>query len=125
MAGLDGVPRPVQRPHPPIAVGGGGRRMLELAGWVADIAGVYANLGRGSHDVHPVVHMSPDGVAAKVEWVRTGARSAGRDPADGQLELSLLLCGGVESEPEAGRVLNPAAGAGGGPPAAATARPPE
>jgi hypothetical protein len=123
IAGLDGLPKPVQKPHPPIAVGGGGPRMLELAGWVADIAGVYANLGRGSHDVHPVVHMSPDGVAAKVEWVRTGARSAGRDPADVELELSLLLCRVVESERETDEVLDRAAAAWGVPPTTVAASP--
>jgi probable F420-dependent oxidoreductase len=29
---LDGQPKPVQRPHPPFLIGGGGRRTLELAG---------------------------------------------------------------------------------------------
>ncbi len=74
--------------------------MLELAGRVADIAGVYTNVGRGSHDVHPVLDMSPACVAGKVERVRTGARSAGRDPADVELELSLLLCRVVDSQRE-------------------------
>jgi probable F420-dependent oxidoreductase len=40
---LDGAivaPRPVQRPHPPIIMGGGGRRMLRLAAREADIVGL-------------------------------------------------------------------------------------
>jgi probable F420-dependent oxidoreductase len=111
IAGLDGLPKPVQKPHPPIAIGGGGPRMLELAGRVADIAGVYANLGRGAHDVHPVMDMSPDSVAAKVESVRTGARSAGRDPVEIELELSLLLCRVVHSERETQEALDRAAAA--------------
>jgi probable F420-dependent oxidoreductase len=111
IAALDGLPKPVQKPHPPIAIGGGGPRMLELAGRVADIAGVYANLGRGSHAVHQVVDMSPESVATKVEWVRTGARSTGRDPADVELELSLLLCRLVGSERERQEVLDRAAAA--------------
>ncbi|HKX03999.1 MAG TPA: TIGR03621 family F420-dependent LLM class oxidoreductase [Methylomirabilota bacterium] len=106
IAALDGLPKPVQKPHPPIAIGGGGPRMLELAGRVADIAGVYATLARGSHDVHQVVDMSPDSVAAKVEWVRTGARAAGRDPADVELELSLLRCRVVASARETQEVLD-------------------
>jgi probable F420-dependent oxidoreductase len=108
---LDGLPKPVQKPHPPIAIGGGGPRMLDLAGRVADIAGVYANLGRGSHDVHQVVDMSPQSVARKVEWVRAGARSMGRDPNDIELELSLLLCRLVASEPEREEALARAAAA--------------
>ncbi len=111
IAALDGLPKPVQKPHPPIAIGGGGPRMLELAGRLADIAGVYANLGSGAHDVHQVVDMSPESVAAKVEWVRSGARSAGRDPAEVELELSLLLCRLVRSERERQAVLDRAAAA--------------
>jgi len=103
--GLDGLPKPVQRPHPPIAVGGGGRQILELAGRMADIAGVYANLGRGTLEVHPVLDMSPESVAEKVESVRNGARLAGRDPADIEFELSLLLCRIVGSAYDARRVL--------------------
>jgi len=29
---LDGLPKPVQAPYPPLLIGGGSRRMLELAG---------------------------------------------------------------------------------------------
>jgi probable F420-dependent oxidoreductase len=35
--GYAGRPRPVQRPHPPIMIGGGGKRVLTLAGREADI----------------------------------------------------------------------------------------
>jgi probable F420-dependent oxidoreductase len=35
--GYAGRPRPVQRPHPPIMIGGGGQRVLSLAGREADI----------------------------------------------------------------------------------------
>ena len=104
--GLDGLPKPVQKPHPPIAVGGGGQRMLDLAGRIADIAGVYANLGRGTLDVHPVLDMSPESVTEKMEFVRGGVRSSGRDPADVELELSLLLCRVVRSAGNAREVLD-------------------
>ncbi len=33
----DGRPKPVQRPHPPLMIGGGGQRVLTLAGREADI----------------------------------------------------------------------------------------
>ncbi len=35
--GYAGRPRPAQRPHPPIMIGGGGPRMLSFAGREADI----------------------------------------------------------------------------------------
>jgi probable F420-dependent oxidoreductase len=121
--GLDGLPKPVQTPHPPIAVGGGGQRMLELAGRIADIAGVYANLGRGTRDVHPVLDMSPESVTEKVEFVRDGARSAGREPADIELELSLLLCRVVRSAGDAREVLERTAASWGVPPQTIEASP--
>jgi probable F420-dependent oxidoreductase len=34
---LDGTPKPIQRPHPPILVGGGGRKLLAVAAHRADI----------------------------------------------------------------------------------------
>ena len=36
----DGIPKPVQRPGPPLFIGGGGRRVLTLAGREADIVGL-------------------------------------------------------------------------------------
>lgn len=38
--GYAGRPRPVQQPHPPIMIGGGGRRILSLAGREADIVSI-------------------------------------------------------------------------------------
>ena len=39
---MDGRPKPVQRPHPPFLIGGGGRRLLELAGREAEHRGAGA-----------------------------------------------------------------------------------
>ena len=111
--GLDGLPKPVQKPHPPIAVGGGGPRMLTLAGKTANIVSVYANLGRGHLDVHRVLDMSPERMKEKVQFVHEGARAVGRDPADLELELSLLLCRVVPSATDARDVLERTAAAWG------------
>ena len=40
VSGYAGRPRPVQRPHPPIMIGGGGQRVLSLAGREADIVSI-------------------------------------------------------------------------------------
>ena len=45
--GLDGEPKPVQRPHPPFIVGGGGPKVLALAAKHAQIVGINANLQAG------------------------------------------------------------------------------
>ncbi len=44
---LDGQPKPVQLPHPPIVVGGGGPKVLALAAKHAQIVGINANLRAG------------------------------------------------------------------------------
>jgi probable F420-dependent oxidoreductase len=80
ITGLAGLPAPVQRPRPPLLVGGGSRRILELAGRAADIVGINPRL---APDVDPraaVAELSPQRLARKVEWARTAARAAGRDP---------------------------------------------
>ena len=43
----DGLPTPVQRPRPPILVGGGGQKLLRLAGREADIVGINPILSAG------------------------------------------------------------------------------
>jgi probable F420-dependent oxidoreductase len=40
ISGLDSFPKPIQKPHPPLLIGAGGKRMLELAAREADIIGI-------------------------------------------------------------------------------------
>jgi probable F420-dependent oxidoreductase len=69
----DGIPKPAQKPHPPVLVGGGGPRLLRLAGREADIVGINPNLRAGEVSPDAV----QDSIAAmtkqKIEWVREGA----------------------------------------------------
>ena len=65
---LVGVPRTVQMPHPPLMIGGGGRRVLRLAGREADIAGINANLGAGV-GAGSITDVSATGILEKVSWV--------------------------------------------------------
>lgn len=73
VTGLDGAPKPAQRPGPPIVVGGGGRRILELAARVADIVALNVSLASGSIDATS----GPTGTAAatdeKLGWIRAAA----------------------------------------------------
>ena len=85
--GLRGLPQPVQRPHPPIFVGGGGPRMLRFAGREADVIGINANLDKGELGRHAVVDFGEGPVHEKIRWAREGAERAGRDP--GAIELSM------------------------------------
>jgi probable F420-dependent oxidoreductase len=69
----DGQPKPVQRPHPPFLLGGGGRRMLELAAREADIVGVNFSLAEGA--VNPKVAQTGTAAATaeKLHWIRDAA----------------------------------------------------
>ena len=70
IAGLDGEPKPVQRPHPPIIVGGGGPRILAVAAEHAQIVGINANLkaGAGTHPdtVHSLTAVATDEKLARL-----------------------------------------------------------
>ena len=67
----DGQPKPLQRPHPPFFIGGGGRRTLELAAREADIVGLAPRIlhGRGG-DPRSITLAA---TAEKIEWVRDAA----------------------------------------------------
>jgi len=73
VSALDGRPKPVQRPRPPLLVGGGGRRVLGMAARRADIVGINVNLAKGVIDADA----GPDGSAErsdeKLGWVRAAA----------------------------------------------------
>ena len=50
ITGLDGLPKPVQTPHPPFLIGGGGKRVLSIAAREADIIGINPALTSGAVD---------------------------------------------------------------------------
>jgi probable F420-dependent oxidoreductase len=72
-----GVARAFQRPHPPLLVGAGGRRMLELAAREADIIGITFNQRVGEFDAVKI--MSDAGNAdegihdQRIDWIRAAA----------------------------------------------------
>lgn len=86
---LDGLPKPVQIPRPPLLVGGGGRRMLSLAARTADIVGVHCSLPSGVQDAAAVADLAADRVAEKVRWVREAATAAGRRIEDLEMQFSV------------------------------------
>lgn len=68
---LDGYPKPVQRPHPPFLIGGGGRRTLELAAREAQIVGLAPRILKSGRSDPQSITVA--GTAEKIEWVRTAA----------------------------------------------------
>jgi probable F420-dependent oxidoreductase len=71
----DAGPKPVQRPHPPIFIGGGGKRLLTLAGREAQIVGLAPRLVMNP-ETGPGLDAPSITVAAtreKIEWIRDAA----------------------------------------------------
>jgi len=68
-----GSPTPVQRPHPPIIIGGGGRRVLGIAGREADIVGVNPSLAAGHIGAEVIATTAPGYYDERVAWIREAA----------------------------------------------------
>jgi probable F420-dependent oxidoreductase len=107
---LVGLPECVQRPHPPLLIGGGAPRMLRLAGREADIAGINANLSGGDIGGHSVADVSWERMMEKVEWVREGAESAGRSIDDIELSMATWLMLVTDDTHEAATLVEKMAG---------------
>jgi len=92
ITGLDGLPKPVQKPRPPLMIGGGGRRVLSVAGEEADIVGITVT-STPTGEISPeriAREMSAEGIAEKIGWVRAAAEAAGRSFADLEIQLGVV-----------------------------------
>lgn len=89
---LDGFPKPVQRPHPPLLVGGAGKRLLTLAAREASIVSIGAK-AQGDGSGLDVTDTMPAATRQKVEWIR---RAAGE--RFNLLELNVIIYAVVVTE---------------------------
>lgn len=69
---LQGLPKPIQKPYPPIYIGGGGQRILSVAAREADIIGLTAILKAGGKDFD-MANITAEATAQKLAWVRQAA----------------------------------------------------
>lgn len=74
----EGHPKPVQKPVPPILIGGGGKRVLSLAAREADIIGINGTLTAGVVGPEALDTMTAASVDEKVDIVAAAATKAGR-----------------------------------------------
>jgi alkanesulfonate monooxygenase SsuD/methylene tetrahydromethanopterin reductase-like flavin-dependent oxidoreductase (luciferase family) len=80
------LPRPVQRPGPPLIIGGGGKRVLSFAARHADIVSINVNLREGTGGPETAPNASPERTREKVAWVKEAAGERFDD-----LELNALI----------------------------------
>jgi probable F420-dependent oxidoreductase len=104
--GLDGLPKPVQRPRPPVMLGGGGQLALKLAGRVADIVGVHARLRGTKPGADAAADLRADRVAEKVDWVRAAWLAASRPGVGPELQHSVYLVQVTDSPGAASRSVS-------------------
>jgi probable F420-dependent oxidoreductase len=97
----DGHPKPVQKPHPPILIGAGGKRMLSIAAREADIIGINPNLAPGE----VTAEVGKDGTAEradrKIMWIRDAAGERFDD-----IEFNSLILIGAVTDDRVGTASN-------------------
>lgn len=76
-------------PPPRILVGGGGPRLLAVAGRHADIVGINPKVSEGRVTARTMQDGSAEQTHRKIGWLHEAASAAGRDPAS--LELNCLI----------------------------------
>jgi probable F420-dependent oxidoreductase len=81
-------PQPVQKPHPPIMLGGGGLKLIQMAGRYADVLSLVPPNPSGTPDLHRSVTFTRKQFRERVDLFYDAARAAGRDAA--KLEVSTL-----------------------------------
>lgn len=69
--GLDFIPSPIQKPHPPIIIGGGGKQMLTLAGQEADIIGLAMQVNKDG--TGPDIESAMLPLEQRIDWIRAAA----------------------------------------------------
>ena len=84
--GMEGFPSPIQKPHPPILLGGGGRRMLSLAARQADIININFDLREGRINRKLARTGFAEATDDKLGWIREAAGER-----LGQVELSVTI----------------------------------
>ncbi|MEI7858443.1 MAG: TIGR03621 family F420-dependent LLM class oxidoreductase [Acidimicrobiales bacterium] len=73
ITGAIGAPRPHRRPHPPIIIGGGGKRVLGIAAREADIIGVNPSLAAGYVGPEVLETTTAEYYDQRIGWIREAA----------------------------------------------------
>jgi probable F420-dependent oxidoreductase len=96
IAGLDGMPKPVQDPSPPFLIGGGGPRVLRLAARQADIVGINPAVRSGRVDGAAARDGAAEVTDRKLAWVR---EAAGDRYPDLEINMLIFVCAVTDDRP--------------------------
>jgi probable F420-dependent oxidoreductase len=94
---MNGLPKPVQKPHPPILIGGGGKRVLRYAAREADVVGVNFMLTEGVVNREVMMTGSAAATAEKIGWIREAA-----GPRFDDIELNVTVFAAIVTDDRAG-----------------------
>lgn len=70
---LNGYPKPIQQPHPPILIGATGKRMLAIAAREANVIGILNSDYSTGIEIDDPLKRSPEAMAEKIQWIRQAA----------------------------------------------------
>jgi len=83
-------PKPIQKPCPPIIVGGGGKGLLRIAAKHADYVNIIPDAGKQGHiSLDKVKELTDAAYQEKIGFLREEAKRNGRDP--GAIQISSYL----------------------------------
>jgi len=88
ITGAVGAPLPHRRPHPPVIIGGGGKRVLGIAAREADIVGVNPSLAAGRIGPEVLETTTAEYYDQRITWIR---EAAGDRFADLELQVLTFL----------------------------------
>jgi probable F420-dependent oxidoreductase len=70
---LNGYPKPIQQPHPPILIGASGKRMLAIAAREANSIGILNGDYSTGIEIDDPLKRSPAAMTEKIQWIRQAA----------------------------------------------------
>ncbi|HTK17577.1 MAG TPA: TIGR03621 family F420-dependent LLM class oxidoreductase [Acidimicrobiia bacterium] len=83
--GLNGAPKPRQRPHPPLLIAGAGKRMLSIAAREADVIGIAPSITARRVGDRPPLQSVVESIDEQTSWIRAAAGDR-----CGEIELNMV-----------------------------------
>lgn len=98
----DLLPKTVQKPHPRIVLGGGGKGLLRIAARHADVLNVISDVGRrGFISMQGAAELNDQAFTGKLEFVRAEAARLGRAPQAVEMSNFAFNCMVADSAEQA------------------------